>query len=278
MNNPLKEFYRTRIAEAHISLPSDGKYGGDVDFNIENTVAVYAMTGKDEVFITNPEALISGTAVQHLINSCCPSIRDVKNLPVQDVDVICLVSKKLSYGNNIILSGNCEKCEHEQKFKINIDDILIKSKKLPEEMICIIDDIPDLKIYLKPYTLELSNFISSKEFEERKFVEILNTQTTDSEQQAKNFFDSVQKIKNLSLGTISKCINKIETPTGEVVVDDDYISDFINNAPLKYIKQITKKLSEFGDYGLPNTYSVKCEKCEHSQEIPLVYDPTSFFE
>lgn len=277
MTNPLEKYYRNRIAEMHVVLPSGGNYGGDINFSMAETVEVFALTAADEIYITNPDSLITGSAVERIISSCCPSIGSPRELPIQDVDAICLAAKKLSYGNYLKISGKCTKCEKEQEFKILIDGIFSKSTNIPNEVMCEVDG---LKIYLKPYTLELANYISSKEFEENKLIETIQSSELSDEDKAKHFFNSIQKIKELNLNSTEDCIIRIITEDGTEVVNEDYISQFIQNASLKIIKTINDKIGEFSNYGLPATYEVKCSnhECNHHQEIPLIYDPTNFFE
>ena len=273
--NPLLKYYRNRVAGLHINLPSGGNYGGAIEFNMTNMVEVYALTAADEIYITNPDALISGASIERIVTSCCPAIKDVKNLPIQDVDTICLASKKLSYGPNIIIKGKCSECGHEQDFNINIDYIFSKSKKLPTEMVCEVDG---LKIYLRPYSLEIANYIAAKEFEENKLIEYIQNSDITENDKTTQFFSSLEKIQILNLNTNQECIIRIKLPDGEDVVDKTFIKEFIENAPLKTTKAIINKIKEFNEYGLPKEITSPCSECSHEEILPLIYDPTSFFD
>jgi hypothetical protein len=83
-NNPLQQFFRQ--PKIYISLPSQGVYNkpGTFSGNIER-LAVYGMTGMDEILLKTPDALLSGESTATVIKSCCPSVTDAWDLPVNDI-------------------------------------------------------------------------------------------------------------------------------------------------------------------------------------------------
>lgn len=283
MTSPLSKYYRNKISGMQLKLPSDGVYGGDIDFSISGDVEIYALSAADEIYISNPDNLVTGAAVEKIIESSCPAVKDVRNLPIQDVDVICLASKKQTYGNMLKIGGKCKKCEKEQMYQIHIDGIFGKSTSLPKEMICKINEINNekvnLKIYVKPYTLEIMNYINIKEFEENKFLDNIQQSDIPDEEKIKNLFNSAQKIKELNLNLLNPCIIRIVDDELEITNKNE-IDEFMRNVSSNIVHKINDKIKEFGNYGLPKTYKVRCEdlECRHEQEIPLVYDPSNFFD
>lgn len=279
----LSKYYRNKISGMQLPLPSKGLYGGNIDFSLNGTdVEIYALSAGDEIYISNPDNLITGAAVEKIITSCCPAIGDPKNLPIQDVDAICLASKKQSYGNFLKLGGECSECKEKQEYSISINDIFSKSKFLPEKMIYDIKNINgnsvNLKIHLKPYSLKDSNYITIKEFEQNKYLENLEDNTTMSvEEKTTILFKALQSSKEMNVDLLHSCVIRIISDDEEIT-DRDEIKGFLKNVESKIIKGINEKVKEFSNYGLPKTYEVKCSKCNHIDTIPLIYDPSNFFD
>ena len=73
MTNPLIQAYRKPAL--YIALPSKGNfYKKKPKLSIDNELAVYAMTARDELITKTPDALFNGEATISLIRSCCPDI------------------------------------------------------------------------------------------------------------------------------------------------------------------------------------------------------------
>lgn len=278
----LTKYYRNKISGMQLPLPSKGLYGGNIDFSINDTdVEIYALSAADEIYIANPDNLITGAAVERIIKSSCPAINDPRNLPIQDADAICLASKRQTYGSFLSLGGECSKCKEKQEYKIEIMDIFKNSKFLPDEMICSIDEINgtkvDLKIYLRPYSVKDANFITIKEFEQNKYLEGLDSSDMDIEEKTTKVFKAIQSMKEMNMDLLHSCIIRI-IADGEEITDSNSIKDFMNNVESKIVKLINDKVKEFNKYGLPKTYTVSCNKCDNKDQIPLVYDPSNFFD
>lgn len=237
-------------------------------------VEIYPLSAKNEIYINNPDHLLSGEASRYSIVECSPNIGDVLNLPYMDMEAISMGIKKASYGNEINLPYKCPHCKHEATAIYSIDYIFSQMKQLPENFIC---DVDGLKIYLKPFPLECYDQFKLIYTNEKIAENALSDTELTKEEKAKSIYDSIQNISTISTESVGKCIIRIETETDEVT-DQTYIIDYFNNAPVKHIKAIMKKHNEFSEYGLPRNVNVECEGCNKEFEYPMTYDPSSFFD
>ena len=100
MTNPLINAYRKPAL--YIPLPSTGRfYKTKPKLSVDNELAVYAMTARDELITKTPDALFNGEATISLLKSCCPDITEPESMPVGDLLVILIGIRQASYGKNI---------------------------------------------------------------------------------------------------------------------------------------------------------------------------------
>jgi hypothetical protein len=119
LTNPLSVYFRQ--PGIHIKLPSNGNYtsDGSITLTTSGEVAILPMTAADEIILNNPDSLLNGVAIERIIESCCPQIKNVKELPITDVDVIILAAKLVSYGDGLDLATKCDKCDTIKEFSFS---------------------------------------------------------------------------------------------------------------------------------------------------------------
>lgn len=275
-NNPLSAYYRQPGIQ--IQLPSKGKYyNHEIETSINGDIPVYPMTASDGIIINNPDGLINGSSIEEVIKSCCPAIKYPRDLSVVDVDVILLAIKLVSFGPKMEIVGICPKCQHKSKYDFNVRDLLDAAKPLPE-----IEDIrltDELLATVRPYSFETSTILSMAEFEEAKLLQILlGEESITDEKRVKAMADSFRRLTDLSLDVLYQSVVKITTPAGEVT-DKKFIREFLKNTSSTIVKMIQAKQEELNKFGMPKSQSVVCtnEECQHHWDLPIEYDPSSFF-
>lgn len=89
-NNPLSAYFRT--PELYVRLPSQGLFNKPEDFNftVDGMIGIYPMTAKDELVLRTPDALLNGSALRQIVESCAPDVHNVPELPSPDFDVLLL--------------------------------------------------------------------------------------------------------------------------------------------------------------------------------------------
>ena len=88
--NPL--FKHFRQPAIHIKLPSEGQYwpAGSVEIPQTGELPIYPLTTRDELTLRTPDALMNGASTIHVIESCCPSIKDPWKMPLVDLDTLLI--------------------------------------------------------------------------------------------------------------------------------------------------------------------------------------------
>ena len=276
-NNPLAQYFRT--PGVHQVLPTQGRYfpEGEITLAINGEVAVLPMTAGDEIVLKNPDALLNGDALERLFKSCVPAISNPRHISVADMDVLLLAIKLASFGDSLEVNVVCPKCKNEMSVDTSIRTLLSEIKIIPaEEAVVRVSD--ELIVYLQPYNFESKTILDLATFEETKIVQhLLDAELSDTDK-AKIFNKSFEKIADLNLDLIAKCIVKISIP-GREVEEEDFIKEYVRNTDKNVIKLIRDQLTKLSDNGIDKEFEVTCvnEECAHEWKTPMVFDPSHFF-
>ena len=100
-NNPLAKHFRQPAI--YIQLTSQGKFWPEntLELPVTGKIPVYPMTARDEITLRTPDALINGTSVVEVVQSCCPNIKDAWEMPSIDVDSTLIAIRIASFGHGI---------------------------------------------------------------------------------------------------------------------------------------------------------------------------------
>lgn len=277
MSNPLKKYYR--IPGIQITLPSKGIYNKDIETSLNGEIEIFPFTTEDELYLANPDSLLNGSALEHLVKSCAPGIKDdPKSLPMEDINAIILAAKYSTYGDNLDLGIICPNCAKEYTVSVSIRNLLRGIKYFPEETSLETGD--GLKINLMPLTLEKSTKLQLAELQNMSMVQALLNKDIPEEEKSKLLTPSIASMVHNALDVIIFGILNIEVEDNDnkvLVEDNKQIREFIENAPSSLTNEIKKKQEEFLHYGVNKDIHNKCPGCKHEWTSKLDVDPTSFF-
>lgn len=272
-NNPLAGYFR--MPGLHVALPTRGVFlpEGEYEPTLVGDVPVYPMKASDELLLRNPDALMSGLALESLVASCVPAIQSPRMVSTPDLDVILLAIRAATYGDNMDLEVDCPSCGQENSFTCNLPSIMgtmtyvdpINEVKLS----------PEVSVLLRPYNLATATKIASGSFNEARVLQM--AQDSEDEETIKNARNaSFEKMSDLSLDAMADCVISITVP-GAVVTDKANILEFMTNTNQAWVKKIGAKLEEINKKGIDKGVDAKCSKCEHEWRPEIEFDPTSFF-
>ena len=168
-SNPLaKHFRRPAI---YFKLPSGGRYWGEncLDIPANGEIPVYPMTTADEITLKTPDALLNGSAIVSVIQSCCPNIKDAWLMPSIDVDAALIAVRIASYGSTMEVSSVCPSCNEEHEYDIDLSQ-LTSQVKCPNYSTPV--DYDGLKIKLKPQKYVDITKTNMVRFEEEKIAQV----------------------------------------------------------------------------------------------------------
>jgi hypothetical protein len=191
-----------------------------------------------------------------------------------DVEALFLAIQYATYGDDITHEHTCTNCKETSSFSIDVNYML---NRFPE--IDYVDPIEyeDLKIHVRPPTVENITQMSLVDLEQKRIVKDLSaTDSEDDLEIAKKFYNSFKKIAEYNVNMLTNTIGKIETPDGDVT-DWESISEFLANVPSSVVNQINDSITKLIQKPKESTtMNFKCPECEHEDEVMMEMNPVNF--
>jgi len=256
-DNPLIQKMQKIIPATTIRLPSRGLFYKNDELNEEvsdGEIVLYPMTTLDEIIIRSPDMLFQGSAIDKVIKRCAPQVHKPVELLSKDIDFILIQLRKISYGDELLISFKCPTTEDSDnlEYTMNINYLLHKSKEL---------DAGDLA----RYTITLSNGMSIN-LRPSKFNEILKMNQIDDETKTP---EELEEIITLSIIAVINDVDGIN--------DRDTIQDWLKVLSIKDMKEIIDKISDANNYGPDFSYKINCKDCGKEHDVTYILNPVSFF-
>ncbi len=271
--NPLANYFRQ--PKVYIKLPSKGNFyaAGSLDRSANDEYAVYAMTAKDELMFKTPDALMNGSATVEVIKSCVPSITDPWNMPSIDLDAILIAIRIATYGEDMDVSTSCPACSAQNDYAVNLTPYLDHAQNFQYDNTL---TVGPLTIHLRPYSYKEVTKTAIKTIEQQKIFNIVNDASISEEAKLEKFGESFVKLTELTVDVVTGCIDKIETPDGDVS-DKTMIKEFINNSDGEVFRKISDRINQLKDELSLKAQNVKCGECSHEFGVELSMDQANFF-
>jgi hypothetical protein len=272
--NPLRKFFRE--PGIYIKLPTMGYFNpGEIDFTASGEIPIYPMTAYDELLLKNPDALLNGDAIERIIMSCVPDIKNPRNLCTPDVDTILLAIRASSYGDIIEYQSNCPKCNKENTYATSIrfavETVAFHEPAYPVEV------GKNVLVHIRPRSFATATKAAIKAFEQQKLLqEIAKATEIDDLEKNAIFRDSFEKISNLNFELIADSIISVTIPQG-TVVEPEFIKEWLVNTDTRSVKKIEKEILRVTEIGVNKKHAVSCPNCQHEWESNIIFDPSYFF-
>lgn len=273
--NPLKQYFRQ--IKLYLKLPSGTSYydQGAIDFTQMGEVGVLPMTGKDELILKNPDALLNGEALIEVIKSCVPAVKNPRVLLSNDIDALITAVRYATYNDKLETELSCPGCKHENLFKLDLQYTLDNMTYLESEYVVNLDS--GLSVFVKPYGFgELLKGLHAQ-FEQSKITRAIESNNVNDEERLKLFSNSFKQLSNLTYElTINSVVKVVDEANGVNVSDRAFITDFMQNIDKKSIDMISNLIKEINAIGIKRSFTAKCEKCEHEWESEIDFNPVNF--
>lgn len=272
--NPLAKYFR--MPGFHVRLPTNGVFlpKGAVTFTMAGEIPVYPMRAADEILMKSPDALMSGYALEKMLESCVPDIKTPRLISTPDLDVLLLAVRAASYGETMQIETVCPNCGNQDHFDCSLPAILSTVKDEPIDNEVRLTD--QIVVYLRPYTLDVATRVSLTAFQEARKVQALDATENEDAKQA-GISESFRRLTDLNITMMAESIVKVVIPEG-TVTDPRQIAEFIGNAPTAWTKKIDAKLKDLNAMGMDKGIDVECSNCHHKWRTEVEFDPTSFFD
>jgi len=255
-------------------LPSQGIYSkpgtiaGDV-----NAIPVYGMTGMDEIIMKTPDALLTGESNIRVIESCCPSIKNAKELSVIDTDLIFTAIRIATFGSNMEVEKTCKHCGELSDYTVDLNRLVehFSNVKFANELV-----LDDLVIKMQPLTYEQSNDFGMRNFQlQQKFSQAQQLEDEKEQQRILNsLFDELGRMQN-ELYSLS--IESVQTAKINVT-ERAYIDEWLANCDRSVFARIKDQFEKNRDLLMIPTFTLECSNCHEANDITITMDQTTFFE
>jgi len=274
-SNPLAKHFRQPAIFTR--LISGGKYwpDGALDLPVTGKIPVYPMTTRDEITLKTPDALIDGTSVVSVVQSCCPSIKNAWEMPSVDVDAILIAVRIASYGPSMTLESTCPHCKHEHEYDVNLSSILdsLQTPNYDEELR--IDQ--ELTVKLKPMNYLQVSRAGNAAFEEQRYIQSISTGDFSDEEKKKQYATHLERLVDLSIKNIVYCTEAIIINSVDRVTDPKFITEYYANAETSILKKIQDRIKEYTEITAIKPIDVKCTECDKDFALSIQFDYASFF-
>jgi hypothetical protein len=272
--NPLQKYFRQPAI--YIKLPSNGRWWKDsaIDLPVNSELPVYPMTSRDEIVLKTPDALMNGSGVAEVMQSCVPNIKNPWEMPSVDMDAVLIAVRIASYGHNMDFDSTCPHCSHENRHTKDLRDSLA-AIQMPDYDTPV--EVDHLTIKLKPTRYQESNRSKQINFEEQKMLQALENANLDEAVKATEIANSMKKLINIGFEVLTAATESITINQTTKVTNPEHILEFYENSQTSIVKAVQDKLAEFNKIaGLPPV-AVVCEDCEKSYQVPIEFDYANFF-
>jgi hypothetical protein len=272
--NPLAKHFRQPAV--FLKLPSQGRFWVEDSLTLpaNGELPVYPMTTKDEITLRTPDALINGTGVVSVIQSCIPAITNAWNMPSVDVDACLIAIRIASYGSEMNVTTTCPKCKHVDDHTVNLTDAL-EQIQMPNFIEFKIAD--DLIVKLKPQNYFSINRTNSITYEEQRIINVLNSANMSSEDKEKNLKEITDKLIDLNVDNLTNSTEYVLLADGNRVVNPKFIKEFYTNTSGALIKKVQDQLSAIAAMAGLKPYNNSCSECSTDYKTEVTFDYASFF-
>ncbi len=273
--NPLAQYFRT--FKMYLRMPSGTSYYKNdvIEFTDKGEVGILPMTGKDELILKNPDALLNGEALIEVLTSCVPALKNPRALLTNDIDTLITAIRYATFNDSLETDLKCPKCGHENHFKLDLQYALDNMGTLDSEYVVNLET--GVSVFVKPYSFPEVMISLHADFERNKLSRALESETLSEAEKSKilgNAFKELAKTKfDLMVGGIVKVVDESRNIN---VTDRNFILQFVQNIDKKSADKISDQIAEINEIGVKRTFTAICEKCEHNWENEIDFNPVNF--
>jgi hypothetical protein len=270
-NNPLQKYFRQ--PKIFIKLPSNGVYTkpGVITGDPTN-MAVYGMTGMDEIIIKTPDALITGESTVKVIESCCPNITNAWEISNLDLDLILTSIRIATYGNKITISHKCEHCETDNEYELELNALVDHYNHLAFDNKAVLKDVV---VRLQPLTYKQVTEFGQKNFQLRQQLNQANS-IENEDDRTKEVSRIYTEFGKLQTEVYSANIEAIEAGN-QVVTERSFINEWLENSEKDAFDQIRNQIDDNTDATKTPPQRVECDNCHKENTLSIVLDHSTFF-
>jgi hypothetical protein len=270
-NNPLKKYFRQ--PKVYVGLPSGGIYNkpGTIIDDPSN-MAIFGMTGMDEILLKTPDALLSGEGTVKVIESCCPTIKDAWDLSLLDLDLLLTAIRIATFGNSMSVTHTCPHCKSINDYDIDLGNIInhYNNCKYDNKVV-----LKDISLLIKPLTYRDWTKYQLKNFNvQRQLQQAINLNS--EEEQAKIVTELFEQVSAMQNELMMLQIDTVQTPDASVN-QREFIEEWLVNAESTIFDSIKVHIEQNREAWAMPKISVNCDNCGETNHVQVNLDQSNFF-
>lgn len=245
----------------------------------DREVAVYPMAAIDDIMLNTPDAMLNGQALEKVVCSCVPGIKQIKRLMLPDLEAVFVGIKAATGGGRSDFERKCPACQHENTFELNCTALLDSTTFVDEADLTLTFD-NKLVVHVRPYDFEMRQIFIKREFEEDKLMRTMQMQNSDMGdlERAALLAESVDRLSQITFSLVSRSIEKITMVEDKIeITDRDHINEWLMEISKQQADMVMEAVNKLNGLGVPKMLLVQCTNCGHEWNDPISFDPTSFF-
>lgn len=276
--NPLKQFFRQ--VKLYMKIPSsyvNNHYykPGVINYTESGEIGILPMTGKDELILKNPDALLNGEALIEVITSCVPAVKNPRELLTNDIDALITAIRYATFNDTLETDIKCPKCNHDNNFKLDLQYALDNMTYLENDYAVNLDN--GLTVYVKPYSFPDLLKALHAQFEQTKLARAIESTTITDEKRSEIFSKAFKEIAVTKFDLMCSAITKVvQEQEGIDVTEKKFIKEFLQNIDKKSVDKINDLVEEINKIGIKRDFFAKCGNCEHTWESEIDFNPVNF--
>lgn len=276
--NPLKHLYRSK--SVYISLPSKGKYyPSGLELSVDGELGLMPMTTADELKLKSPDALFNGEAMFEMLESCVPDIKNPKEIPACDLDVILFGIRIATTGDMLEITSKCPHCEGSHDYEVNLPVIMASAQPIKDENWIDVND--NTRVYVRPYSLMSQIKSNIRQFHNYRMEATLNQDKMDDNEKAELFNNILSAATGITVELCASNILKVELTDEEnkktEVTSSKHIYEWVNNMDSATYKKIIGLIRELGNAQIKSETNINCAGCSKEYRTVIDLDPITFF-
>jgi hypothetical protein len=264
--NPLSQYFRPPAL--HVTLPSQGKFYAKnaLEHSENNQYPILPMSQQDELVYVSSGA--DTASIASIIASCVPNIKDVKKMPIIDVDKLLVAVRIASHGSVLQDAAICTNCETENLVTVDLDQTL-EQFQTPDYSEPV--TVNDLQVYFRPIIYQQANANVTNVFDEQA-IAAATDDTVDPAVRTERIEQLLEKIRSMSTAVLAQHILYIQTPAARVD-NSAHITDWLNNCEKSVYIQLQQHIVSIKQQTELQPVAVTCSACstefQHNYSLNL---------
>lgn len=261
--------------------PEDEVLHPDAD---PDSISVKPLSVLEETTFSDPLMMISGRAVNRIINRVVPSVIDPARLCEVDIQAILIACRIASRGSMLKLKHTCSSCNHDNPMELNLDEHIQNFNPYsPEEftqfklILPVVGQVVNLRPILYEDSINITMDVMKSSLEMGSY-EGVSDKDALTEEFIDNYKVQFEKSLDTNLSAIISSIYYIETKSGGHVYDHDMMHEWLMKLPPEDVDAIRDRIKLLNDRIRDmSKIEYQCQSCNETSTLYVELDPQKLF-